>query len=687
MWDRSSSPPGPEGEKVKIVELEALEATKSLRSNTDATISVIRTKISKKRNTTTPVTFITFACILPPPRHCQCQHQHQQRDIDKDGFTTVSTATCSLLTLSLLLLSANPLLLPPPPFTFAERLSCTAPPPSKEEEHGRTCLRSQIERVLELLRKNRDMLFSEVKLTVLIEDPREVERRRLIGIDDSDSPTRDDLVATLEEVNEGKIPKDRVALRILAEEMIQWPNLEVEAPKPKPRKSLYAKATDTGVDPQVAAKRLNIDWDSAAEIENADVNDDTEVPPAVGYGALYLVTAFPVIIGFHTWFHHHLVSVFHPLIAMMILAASDLVLHPQSDAQEADGVSVEAADVCMTLKNLQDSEFLTVEEPRTLVKRDSLQKEKQISVDPISLKESASCELVLPPVVTTAPKANAMSFPPTLPRAKPKFFSSSLPGSATSSPRFSSTMLKKKWRNQGQAINSLARQHSVALTNLSRLRESHLRRSKSCGEGRACAPSDEFDVWLNRVNSNGDDYSSPCKTEAKIKMDGLKNGKEMDDPRDEKFKCGALCLFLPGFGKGKPVRARKDEMEMEHVVSRTVSLEKFECGSWTSSAIMKDNEEKGESGNLYFDLPLELIRTSVNEAHSPVTAAFVFDKDQKGVLKKITSRGRKSQESSRHVRFSVSSPTSNPSSPSTCITPRLRKAREEFNAFLEAQSA
>jgi hypothetical protein len=31
----------------------------------------------------------------------------------------------------------------------------------------------------------------------------------------------------------------------------------------------------------VAAKRLNIDWDSAAEIENTDDKDDTEVPAAV----------------------------------------------------------------------------------------------------------------------------------------------------------------------------------------------------------------------------------------------------------------------------------------------------------------------------------------------------------------------------------------------------------------------
>ncbi|XP_059440367.1 ycf3-interacting protein 1, chloroplastic [Corylus avellana] len=166
------------------------------------------------------------------------------------------------------------------------------PPDPQDLEYVR-----QIKRVLELLRKNRDMIFSEVKLTIMIEDPREVERRRLLGIEDPDTPTRDDLGAALEEVNEGKVPKNRVALQMLAEEMSQWPNLEVEVKKSKARKSLYAKATDTGVDPKVAAKRLNIDWDSAAEIEDTDDKDDTEVPAAVGYGALYLVTAFPVIIG------------------------------------------------------------------------------------------------------------------------------------------------------------------------------------------------------------------------------------------------------------------------------------------------------------------------------------------------------------------------------------------------------
>ncbi|XP_073157183.1 ycf3-interacting protein 1, chloroplastic [Henckelia pumila] len=188
-------------------------------------------------------------------------------------------------------------------FVNKEDISSTSVPAEEqtEEEDGDPDPQdleyvSQIKSALELLKKNRDMLFNEVKLTIMIEDPRDVERRRLLGIDDENAPTRDDLADALVQVNEGKIPKNRVALQMLAEEMIQWPDLEVEAPKKKPSKSLYAKVTDTGVNLKEASKRLNIDWDSAAEFENAET-DDLEVPPAVGYGALYLVTAFPVIIG------------------------------------------------------------------------------------------------------------------------------------------------------------------------------------------------------------------------------------------------------------------------------------------------------------------------------------------------------------------------------------------------------
>ncbi|XP_062162667.1 uncharacterized protein LOC133869634 [Alnus glutinosa] len=340
-------------------------------------------------------------------------------------------------------------------------------------------------------------------------------------------------------------------------------------------------------------------------------------------------------------------------------------------------------------------EFLPVEKPRLYVERESLQKEKQISVDPISLKgpsmRKSSFNLMLLP-------------PPLIPPTKSKFLSFSLPNSANSSPRFSSTLLKKKLRIESKAnppkASNLARQHSAAEHgHPARKPEVYLQRSKSCSEGRARASSDDLDLWLTAPNVSEYDnryyYDSFSNTEGT--KDNQNKTTRSKDAGDEEFKCGALCLFLPGFGKGKPVRARKEEAEGEKVMSRkeepvgekemsrTVSLEKFECGSWASSAITHDNED--DSKNLYFDLPLELIRTSVNDAHSPVRAAFFFDNDQKGILKNSSTKAtaKKCDESPRHVRFSTSSPVSYPASPASCITPRLRKAREDFNAFLEAQ--
>ncbi|KAM7524758.1 hypothetical protein LguiA_014660 [Lonicera macranthoides] len=315
------------------------------------------------------------------------------------------------------------------------------------------------------------------------------------------------------------------------------------------------------------------------------------------------------------------------------------------------------------------------------------QSETQISVDPISLKESKNQNFPFPRFVTPH-EANRWSQQPlSLSRAKSKFLSISLPNSASSSPRFSSGILRKKPKNQTQespfSVDPLGPQHSVELSRLAQLRESHLQRSKSCGEGRAYAPSDDFDLCLTKVNK----YLT-SSNENVNKADRHKREKSTLN-YDEDFKCGALCLYLPGFSKGKPVKSRKEEPTMVHVISRTVSLEKFECGSWTSSAIVNDSEDDAEaSSKLYFDLPLELIRSSVNDANSPVRTAFVFEKDRKGVLKNGSSRmGRKSHESSRQVRFSTSSPSSCSPSTSPCITPRLRKAREDFNAFLEAQSA
>ncbi|XP_050225100.1 uncharacterized protein LOC126674661 [Mercurialis annua] len=373
----------------------------------------------------------------------------------------------------------------------------------------------------------------------------------------------------------------------------------------------------------------------------------------------------------------------------MLLPASDIPPPAANSAPEMGNVYDE--------QHFRELKFLAVGESDSPTK-----KERQISVDPISLRESsrreASFNLMLPP------STDPLNGPPLrLPLIKTPNVSYSLSTSTSSSPRFSFSLLKKKCKDESQAsprqIERLTGRHSSAhgysdhLTH-SDEEEINLRRSKSCAEGRTSAPADGLDIYFSK--SNTIKYETKQERNSKITNsdDGYNTneGKNME-ANDDEFKCGVLCMYLPGFGRGKPVKSKKDQQQIHpdvgNMISRTVSLEKFECGSWASSAIVNDDHED-DSMNLYFDLPLELIRTSVNDATSPVAAAFVFDKDRKGVLKNGCSTrttARKSHESTRHVRFSTSSATSNPSSPAACITPRLRKAREDFNAFLEAQSA
>ncbi|KAE8663683.1 Cupredoxin superfamily protein isoform 1 [Hibiscus syriacus] len=326
---------------------------------------------------------------------------------------------------------------------------------------------------------------------------------------------------------------------------------------------------------------------------------------------------------------------------------------------------------------------LAIDVPKILVKKYSLQKEKHIPVDPISLRESSMGEISFNMML--APQADTeIPLPPPLLPAKHKFLSYSPPNSATSSPRFglilSRKILKAEIQTSPPQVDKLVKKHPSL-------------KSKSCGDGRTCAPPDEVDdLWM--YEKNAFHYNKHYRHGSLISNPNvINNGDEMDG-NEVDFKCNALCLFLPGFTKAKQVKPRKEAMAMENynAISRTVSLEKFECGSWASSTIIPDRDvDDGDSMNTYFDLPLELIKSLGNDSDLPVSSAFVFDnKDVKGVLKNGSSQtrstGRKSHESSssRHVRFTASSPTSYPASPASRITPRLRKARDDFNAFLEA---
>lgn len=170
---------------------------------------------------------------------------------------------------------------------------------SAEEEEEDQAHVSEIFRVLDLLKKKRDMSFAEVKLTIMIEDPREVQRRQELDIEDGRGCSREDLANALVEINEGRMPADRLVLRELAKEMTAWPNLEDELQELNPAASPYAKVTPTGVDPKLAAQRARIDWDAAAEIQpGAEQKELTDmVPPAVGFSLLYVVSFIPIIIG------------------------------------------------------------------------------------------------------------------------------------------------------------------------------------------------------------------------------------------------------------------------------------------------------------------------------------------------------------------------------------------------------
>ncbi|KAK9673267.1 hypothetical protein RND81_12G156700, partial [Saponaria officinalis] len=228
---------------------------------------------------------------------------------------------------------------------------------------------------------------------------------------------------------------------------------------------------------------------------------------------------------------------------------------------------------------------------------DFSQNERQISVDPISLQESttvrqASFRLVSPPTLT--------------------FVSTSLSSSASSSPQ-SKSFLKKIRKTPNDKPTSRSNlsgsRSSLDDTHLAIL-ENNQRRSQSLGEGRRSSThTDDFNLGLEKSNTNNNTHMKKSKS------------KDQNYP-DDRFKCGKLCLFLPK-GKGKPVSIPSIPSDAQ-AISRTVSMERFECGSWTSSL---HEDAEGDSTNLFFDLPMEMLRCSVSDMQSPVTAAFVFENE------------------------------------------------------------
>ncbi|KAL9248175.1 hypothetical protein vseg_021528 [Gypsophila vaccaria] len=330
-------------------------------------------------------------------------------------------------------------------------------------------------------------------------------------------------------------------------------------------------------------------------------------------------------------------------------------------ARFSGGSFSESEDIYMTINTDHGAEFYGVEppSPRVMLTKEPSQNERQISVDPISLQgvatiRQASFRLVSPK------KGFGPSNPVPSPPLKLKFVSTSLPSSASSSPS-STSLMKKIWKSQNghkkpvTSRSNLSRMPSTMDDTHLAMIEASQRRSRSLGEGRTSTHMDDLDLWLekskrnkhkNNGNSNNNDrnarggqthrndirsYSKPPLGPSGVDRDmkSTKSRGEHSYPEDG-FKCGKLCLFLPR-GKGKPVRSLSTvstQISSSHTdpptISRTVSLERFECGSWGSSL---NEDAEGDSANLFFDLPMEMIRCSVSDMQSAVTAAFVFENE------------------------------------------------------------
>lgn len=155
---------------------------------------------------------------------------------------------------------------------------------------------------LKTLKRTRDMSLNEVKLIVMIEDPRAREQRAQ-GIEDDRGVSRDEMAAVLMEIAEGRVPKDRIALKCLYDDMVNWPFLEVGQVAPgqpqastsgsskAPSPSEYAALT--GGDSIAKPYVMGNDTRKGEKPQSlADM-----LPDWVGYGFLYGVSSLPVLLA------------------------------------------------------------------------------------------------------------------------------------------------------------------------------------------------------------------------------------------------------------------------------------------------------------------------------------------------------------------------------------------------------
>ncbi|DBA94845.1 hypothetical protein WJX77_001914 [Trebouxia sp. C0004] len=173
-----------------------------------------------------------------------------------------------------------------------------------EQQAKKLC--RDIMKAVNQLQEKRDMSINECKLTIAIEDPRSRERREAMGIEENaGGVSRDEMAAALMEVVDGRLPKDRIALRELYNEILGWPWLEADEDQTEGTGEAvanYEGITPTGITQKPEIGSAGWRGDQPRPPVGRDKTEKPQgiadlLPDWVGYGFLYGLSGLPVIIG------------------------------------------------------------------------------------------------------------------------------------------------------------------------------------------------------------------------------------------------------------------------------------------------------------------------------------------------------------------------------------------------------
>lgn len=151
--------------------------------------------------------------------------------------------------------------------------------------------------LLKLLLKRRDMTINEVKLILAIEDPRAQEARRVYGIEDESGVSREEISQCFVDLCENKKINNRIALRELRKEFINWPGLLEEEGSKQAEQEEEGEGSKELVVNELAKPAANPKIGREDEVDSGLPKGLADyLPDWMGYGVLYSFSIVPILI-------------------------------------------------------------------------------------------------------------------------------------------------------------------------------------------------------------------------------------------------------------------------------------------------------------------------------------------------------------------------------------------------------